>query len=88
VRLWIRQQSDYTICGDWDRNDGWRFVPHQNVLGLQRIDQDLLSGVLTSRQRVKVLKLLNDYNLNAFSLFDTDETLLETMWFREQVLKQ
>jgi hypothetical protein len=31
--------------------------------------------------------LLNDYNLNAFSLFDSEETLLETMWFREHVLK-
>jgi hypothetical protein len=30
---------------------------------------------------------LDDYNLNGFSLFDTEETLLETMWFREHVLK-
>ena len=30
----------------------------------------------------------NDYNLNAFSLFDSEETLLETMWFREQILRK
>ena len=43
---------------------------------------------LPSTERVKVLRLLNEYNLNAFSLLDSEETLLETMWFREQVLKK
>ena len=43
---------------------------------------------LPSEERVRVLRLLNDYNLNAFSLFDSEETLLETMWFREQVLRK
>ena len=32
--------------------------------------------------------MLNDYNLNAFSLFGSEESLLETMWFREYVLRQ
>jgi hypothetical protein len=32
-------------------------------------------------------KMLDQYNLNAFSLFDSQETLLETMWMREQVLE-
>jgi len=27
----------------------------------------------------EVLKLLDDYNVNAFSLFDTNEALLETI---------
>jgi hypothetical protein len=42
---------------------------------------------IPSTERTKVLRLLNDYNLNAFSLFDSEEALLETMWFREHVLK-
>jgi hypothetical protein len=34
-------------------------------------------------ERLKVLKLLDDYNLNAFSLFDSEEALTETMALRE-----
>jgi len=43
---------------------------------------------LPSSERKKVLGALNDYNLNAFSLFGSDESLLETMWFREHVLRK
>jgi hypothetical protein len=54
-----------------------------------RGEQDFLWKFnLPSAERVKVLRLLNDYNLNAFSLFDSEESLLETMWFREYALKQ
>jgi hypothetical protein len=83
------QQSDYTICGSLDANSGWRFDSHQNVFDHSRPNQDVLWKFdLPSSERVKVLRLLNDYNLNAFSLFDSEETLLETMWLQEQVLKK
>lgn len=42
---------------------------------------------IPSSERIEVLRRLDEYNLNAFSLFDTEETLLETMWFREHDLK-
>jgi hypothetical protein len=46
-------------------------------------------GVLIlSSEREKVLRVLNDYNLNAFSLFGSQESLLETMWLREYTLKK
>lgn len=34
------------------------------------------------------MKSLDQYNLNAFSLFDSQETLLETVWLREQVFEK
>jgi hypothetical protein len=34
-------------------------------------------------ERAKVLKILDDHNVNAFSLFETDEALLETIALRE-----
>jgi hypothetical protein len=87
-RRHFRQQSDYTICATFDENFGWRFHPHEPVFG-NRGEQDFLWKFnLPSAERVKVLRLLNDYNLNAFSLFDSEESLLETMWFREYALKQ
>jgi hypothetical protein len=33
------------------------------------------------------LQLLNGYNLNAFSLLDSVDTVLETIWLQEAVLK-
>jgi hypothetical protein len=40
---------------------------------------------LPSTDRIPILKSLDQYNLNAFSLFDSEEALLETMWLREQI---
>jgi len=87
-RRHFRQQSDYTICGSLGTN-GWLFDSHQHVFDkTRRPDQDFLWKFdLFSEERIKVLRLLNDYNLNAFSLFDSEETLLETMWLREQIFK-
>jgi hypothetical protein len=36
---------------------------------------------------MKVLEILDDHNLNAFSLFGSEESLLETMWVREYILR-
>ena len=84
----FRQQSDYTICASHDANYGWRFDSHQQAFEHSRPNQDFLWRFdLPSSERIDILRLLNDHNLNAFSLFDSEETLLETMWFREQVLR-
>ncbi len=89
-RRHFRQQSDYTICGSLDTNFGeWHFHSHEDVFAHPRPGQDYLWKFnLPSSERGKVLRLLDEYNLNAFSLFDSEETLLETMWFREHVLRQ
>ncbi len=79
----FRQQSRYTVCVQRDKDTGWRFAPHQNVFDLGREDQDLLwKFVIPSGERIKALKKLERYNLNAFSLFDTEESLLETLGIR------
>jgi hypothetical protein len=84
----FRQQSDYTFCGVFDSDQGWCFHPHEPVYG-GRGEQDFVWKFnLPSTERIGLLRLLNDYNLNAFSLFDSEEALLETMWFREHVLKE
>ena len=33
-------------------------------------------------ERTKVLRMLGDHNINAYSLFDSDEALLETLALR------
>jgi FRG domain len=85
-RRHFRQQSDYTICGRLESE--WRFYPHDTVFGGRRGTQDFLWKFdIPTSERVRVLRVLNDYGLNAYSLFDSEETLLETMWFREHILK-
>lgn len=82
------QQSDYTFAAAFDEN-GWRFHPHESVVGSRFHKQDALWKFnLPSSEGPTVLESLEQYNLNAFSLFDSQEALLETLWFREHVLRR
>jgi hypothetical protein len=65
-------------------NWGWRFDSHQAVFDRQPQEQQakqdrLWRFDLPSTERVKVLSALSDYNLNAFSLFGSEESLLEIL---------
>jgi hypothetical protein len=84
----FRQQSNYTICAVFDEKGvgvGWRFHPHDPVFGFRGTQDLVWKFDLPSTERTAILKSLDQYNLNAFSLFDSQETLLETMWLREHV---
>lgn len=83
----FRQQSNYTVCAAFDENfGGWRFHPHDPVFWSRGRQDYVWKFDLPSTERIAVLKSLDQYNLNAFSLFDSPETLLETMWLREKGL--
>jgi hypothetical protein len=83
----FRQQSDYTLCGAFDRKLGWKFHLHEDVFGSRGARQDVLWKFnLPSSESSRVLHVMDEYNLNAFSLYDSQEALLETMWCREHAL--
>lgn len=83
----FRQQSRYTYCAQFE-NGTWHFKPHQAVFDLGQSSQDLLWKIeVPSSERMKILSLLDKFNLNAFSLFDSEESLMETLAFREIDLK-
>jgi hypothetical protein len=86
----FRQQSSYTFCHSFDdHNNRWLFDSHQAVFEHGSPWQDFLWKFdIPATERIKVLRLLDDYNLNAFSLFDSTETLLETEWRRKQVFRE
>jgi len=68
----------------FDEEKGWEFRPHQEVFDLSREDQDVLNKIIIpATERQKVLRYLDRFNLNEFSLFDTEESLMETLAFRE-----
>lgn len=76
------QQSQYTIC---IINDGdWRYEPHDQAFARNNPSQDLLWKYnIPHSERLKVLKLLDGYNINSLSLFGSKESLMETMTLRE-----
>jgi hypothetical protein len=78
------QQSVYTVCESANKVDRkWQFDSHQKVFDNPRPNQDFLGRFdLPSTEREKVLGLLDRYNLNAYSLFESEESLLETLWLR------
>jgi hypothetical protein len=83
------QQAEYTICTFFE-DKKWRYVPHGTVFDSEdkfAVEvQDLLWKFdLPGSERKKVLKELNDYNLNAFSLFGSPESLMESLFVREQL---
>ena len=80
----FRQQSNYTMCMSFDENaGGWAFHKHDLVFGSRPRQDYLWKFDLPSTERTPILKWLDEFNLNAFSLFDSNETLLEAIWQRE-----
>lgn len=79
------QQSDYSICIAPEDNGQWRFAPHAEVFSRNRRNQDTLIKInIPATERSRVLKLLDEHSLNAFSLFASEESLLEMMTLRTQ----
>jgi hypothetical protein len=76
----FRQQSRYTACAQFI--DGqWYFVPHDQVFGeTDNQKQDLLWKMsIPASERLKVLRFCEKVNLNDFTLFDSEEALLEQL---------
>jgi hypothetical protein len=80
------QKSEYTIAAQFKRE--WWFAPHEDVFAASSAKQDRLWKItLPTTERVRVLRALDDYNLNDFSLFRTEEALLRSIAVREMLLR-
>jgi FRG domain len=84
------QQSEYSVCTHFKKKE-WLFVPHAEVLQRTKqvtSPQDLLWKFnIPASEQVKVLRQLEEYNLNAYSLFGSEESLMETLAIRELLLQ-
>jgi hypothetical protein len=75
------QQCDYTLCVRFD--DEWRFAQYQEVFEYPNQSQwRFWKFNIPYSERAKVLKSLDQHNLNAFSLFGSEESLMDTMAIR------
>jgi hypothetical protein len=76
------QQCEYTSCLAF--KSPVSFSNHEEVFARAKRGQDFLWKFnIPSTERLKVLRSLDAHNLNAFSLFGSEESLMETMAQRE-----
>jgi hypothetical protein len=75
------QRAQYTIATRWDSNTGHHvFCPHEEVFRRKVENQDvLIKLVLPHKDRVEALRQLSDYNINHFTLFQTEDSLVKTL---------
>ena len=86
-RRHFQQQSQYTICTE-RRVDGHWYASHEEPFAKNREDQDALwKFTIPTSERRKALERLERYNINAFSLFGSEESLMETLALREILLR-
>ncbi len=82
------QQSRYTICTEI-KDGGLYYVPHSCVTSNGNKEQDYLWKFnIPKGERVKVLKILDKVNINSFSLFASEESLMDTIAKREFLIKK
>lgn len=81
------QQCEYTICAAY-RDDAWWFADHDTTFkdSDQREDPPVnfanYQFTLPGSEKMKVLEMLDGDNVNAFSLFGSEESLMETLALR------
>lgn len=81
-RRHMLQQSEYTLCLAFEKE--WQFEKYDSVFE-QGLHQQGICWKFTipASERAKVLERLDAHNLNAFSLFGSEEALMETLATRE-----
>jgi hypothetical protein len=63
--------------------EDWRYACHEDAFSVGDGHQDMLWKLnIPAAERLKALRALDRYNLNAFSLFGSEESLMETMALR------
>jgi len=81
-RRHVLQQSEYTLCCFFD--DKWFFENYDTIFDQGRHQQGLCWKItLPTTERSKVLRALDEYNLNAFSLFESEDSMMEMLTVRE-----
>ena len=81
-RRHVLQQGEYTLCVTFDTE--CRFEEYDNIFDRKPRQQGICwKFTLPTTERAKVLRLLDEFNLNAFSLFGSEDSMMESLAFRE-----
>jgi len=80
------QQSTYTICTSEEGSD-LSYANHERVVSANSRGQDMLWRLdIPTSERLNFLAELELMNINSFSLFETDEKLMEHIYISEVLL--
>jgi len=79
------QQSRYTICVQHDEDDDWTYCSHHELFMQQSCsDQnDLRKLIIPGSLRLEILDRLDHMNINGYTLFNSEDGLMEALSFRE-----
>ena len=76
----VLQQSQYTICVELDNEYSPIYANHELVFKKSDVRQDRLwKFIVPSTERNKALKSLNKMNINSYSLFGSEDSLVESI---------
>jgi hypothetical protein len=76
------QQCEYTIALKFIPSV-WQLAEYSEILDHSRYDQDqFVKYSIPSSEAERVVNILDKFNINVFSLFQSEESLLKTMAFR------
>jgi hypothetical protein len=80
------QQSDYTVCMSETRDkDGrvLRFRKHDEAIRDNPSDNMIHKYIILGSEKKKVLQKLDEANINAYTLFGSEESLVSMLAYRE-----
>jgi len=79
------QKTWYTIATQWEGKEKRNyFCAHEDVFRKPDPEQDILIKIiLPSTARKEALRELSDYNINPFTLFQTEDALIRTMELKQ-----
>lgn len=82
------QKSQYTICTTKE-DDRPVYCSHEEAFTKEKRSQDLVwKLILPTTERTDFLTRLDLHNTNSYSLFGTEESLIETIAFRKMLIKK
>lgn len=80
------QQSTYTICTYYENNT-WYYGNHEDVFSYEDENQDLLWKLIIPKgKKREFVEKLEAMNINSFSLFQTEDALMEHIFLSEVFL--
>ena len=80
----ISQQSRYTICVRHVEGEEWAYCSHEEVMQPQDSSQNSLQKIILPYSlRLEILDKLDHMNINGYTLFNTEDGLMESLAFRE-----
>lgn len=82
------QKAQYTVSTRWnDAEERHYFCPHESIFSGEERDQDLLFKiVLPIAERRSSLTILNDYNINHFTLFQSEDSMIKALATKQFVI--